>query len=51
MLLHEYFLLFNFPSTDMLDRGIYDFIYIKYNQLRPHSYLLGRTPYQFRYTA
>ena len=48
---HEYFNLYSFNSADELDQGIYEFIYMKYNHVRPHSYNGGRTPYAARYAA
>src|SRR5660397_106139 len=48
---HEYFNLYSFNSADELDQGIYEFIYMKYNHIRPHSYNGGRTPYAARYAA
>lgn len=41
---NEFFHLYSFDSTEKLDQGIYDFVYVKYNHVRPHSYNGGLTP-------
>ncbi len=48
---NEYFNLFSFNSADELNQGIYEFVYVKYNHVRPHSYNGGLTPYKARFTA
>ncbi|WMJ77211.1 MULTISPECIES: DDE-type integrase/transposase/recombinase [unclassified Sedimentibacter] len=48
---NEHFNLYSFRSQAELDKGIYDFIYVKYNHLRPHSYNNGLTPYAARCAA
>lgn len=48
---NEYFNLYSFHSPDELDRGIYEFVYVKYNHVRLHSYNGGRTPYAARCAA
>jgi len=48
---NEYFNLHTFNSSDELDRGIYEFVYVKYNHVRPHSYNRGLTPYAARCAA
>lgn len=48
---NEFFNLYSFRSSDELDQGIYEFIYVKYNHIRPHSYNGGRTPYATRCAA
>ncbi|WP_442871360.1 integrase core domain-containing protein [Anaerotignum sp.] len=45
---NEYFNLFTFNSSDEMNRGIYEFVYGKYNHVRPHSYNKGLTPYKAR---
>lgn len=45
---NEYFNLFTFNSSDELNQGIYEFVYVKYNHVRPHSYNGGLTPYKAR---
>ena len=42
---NEYINLFSFPSAHEQDQGIYDFVYAKYNHVRPHSYIGGLTPF------
>lgn len=48
---NEYFNLFTFNSSDEMNQGIYEFVYVKYNHVRPHSYIGGLTPYKARFTA
>lgn len=45
---NEFFRLYTFCSSDELDQRIYEFIYVKYNHKRPHSYNGGLTPYVAR---
>jgi transposase InsO family protein len=45
---HEYFNLRTFKDVEVLDQGVYQFIYGKYNRRRPHSYNRGLTPYAAR---
>lgn len=47
---NECFNLF-FYSLDELDREIYEFVYVKYNHVRPHSYNGELTPYAVRCAA
>ena len=42
---HEYFNIHQFKNNNDLDQGVYDFIYIKYNYIRPHRYNNGLTLY------
>lgn len=46
---HEFFYLFNFKSKDNLINFINDFIFIRYNHTRPHSFNGGLTPTQKRF--
>jgi transposase InsO family protein len=46
---HEYFNLRNFKDVEVLDQGVYQFIYGKYNRRHPHSYNGGLTPYLLNY--
>jgi len=48
---NEYFNLYSFRSQAELDKGIYEFIYVKYNHIRPHSYNNGLTPFAARCAA
>ena len=48
---NEFFNLYHFKSTEELDQKLYDFVYVKYNHVRPHSYNDGLTPYAARCTA
>lgn len=48
---NEYFNLYAFNSPEKMDQGIYEFIYVKYNHVRPHSYNEGLTPYEARSDA
>ena len=48
---NEFFNLYRFKSTDELDQKLYEFVYVKYNHVRPHSYNDGLTPYAARCTA
>ncbi len=48
---NEYFNLYEFNSADELDQGIYEFVYVKYNHVRPHSYNGGLTPFAVRSAA
>lgn len=48
---NEYFNLRRFKDVESLDRGIYSFVYGKYNRRRPHSHNGGRTPYDARMAA
>jgi transposase InsO family protein len=48
---HEYLNIHHFKNNDDLDQGVYDFIYIKYNHIRPHRYNNGLTPYAARCAA
>lgn len=48
---NEYFNIHKFNSTEELDKGIYDFILVKYNHLRPHSYNNGIPLFIARYAA
>lgn len=48
---HEFFNLYRFRSMAELDQQMYEFIYVKYNYQRPHSYNKGLTPYAARYAA
>ena len=48
---HEFFNIYSFDSVDELDQKIYEFIYIKYNHLRPHSFNGGLTPSAARCAA
>ena len=41
---NEFYNLYNFESVEMLNRMTYDFVYIKYNNLRPHQYNGGLPP-------
>lgn len=48
---HEFINLYTFCSTAELDRRMYEFIYVKYNHQRPHSYNEGLSPYAARCAA
>ena len=48
---NEYFNLYSFNLDDKLNREIYEFVYVKYNHVRPHSYNAGLTPYEARCAA
>lgn len=48
---NEFFNLYSFRSSEELDQGIYEFVYVKYNHVRPHSYNEGRTPSATRCAA
>lgn len=48
---NEYFNLRKFKTVEALNRGIYQFIYGKYNRTRPHSYNGGLTPHAARTAA
>lgn len=41
---NEFFNLYSFNDYEVLDKKTYEFIYIKYNYLRPHSYNNGIPP-------
>ena len=41
---NEFFYLYSFNDYEVLDKKTYEFIYIKYNYLRPHSYNNGIPP-------
>jgi len=38
-----------FHNDEELDSAVYDFAFIWYNHIRPHSYNGGKTPFQARY--
>lgn len=42
---NEYFNLYSFRSSDELDEGIYEFVNVKYNYVRPQFYYGGLSPY------
>lgn len=48
---HEYLNIHDFKNNAELDQGVYEFIYIKYNHIRPHRYNSGLTPYAARCAA
>lgn len=48
---HEYINLHHFKTEFDLDTGLYHFIYVKYNQTRPHSYNHGLPPSKARKVA
>lgn len=41
---HEFYYLYQFQNSDILDEMMYDFINIKYNYIRPHSYNNAQPP-------
>jgi transposase InsO family protein len=41
---NEYFNIHTFKSLEDLNQGIYDFVYVKYNDKRPHRYNGGQPP-------
>jgi transposase InsO family protein len=41
---NEFYNLYSFESVETLNEKTYDFIYVKYNYLRPHSYNNGLPP-------
>ena len=41
---NEFFNLYSFNDCGILDKKTYEFIYVKYNYLRPHSYNKGIPP-------
>ena len=45
---HEFYYLYKFASNNILDERVYEFIYEKYNHLRPHRANGGLTPYAAR---
>ena len=45
---HEFYYLYKFNSNDILDKRLYEFVYEKYNRLRPHSANGGLTPFAAR---
>ena len=48
---NEYLNIHRFKTNEALDQGVYDFVYIKYNHIRPHRYNGGLTPYAARCAA
>lgn len=48
---HEFYYLYKFATNDILDRRLYEFVYGKYNHVRPHSANGGLTPYAARCRA
>ncbi len=48
---NEYLNIHRFKTNEALDQGVYDFVYIKYNYIRPHRYNGGLTPYAARCAA
>ena len=48
---NEFYNIYSFNSVADLDQRIYEFIYIKYNHQRPHSFNGGLTPYAARCSA
>jgi transposase InsO family protein len=46
---NEFFNIYSFNSEQELDNRTYDFIYGKYNHIRPHSFNNGLPPYVARY--
>lgn len=45
---HEFYYLYKFASNDILDKRLYEFVYGKYNHVRPHRTNGGLTPYAAR---
>lgn len=45
---HEFYYLYKFDSNDVLDQRLYEFVYVKYNHLRPHRANNGLSPYAAR---
>ena len=48
---NEFFNLYSFNDHEVLDKKTYEFIYIKYNYLRPHSYNNGIPPALNKWSA
>ena len=48
---HEFYYLYMFDSNDILDQKLYEFVYGKYNHVRPHRANGGLTPYAARCRA
>lgn len=48
---HEFYYLYKFDSNDVLDQKLYEFVYGKYNHVRPHRANGGLTPYAARCRA
>ncbi|WP_416451317.1 integrase core domain-containing protein [Lactococcus lactis] len=48
---HEFYYLYKFDSNDILDQKLYEFVYGKYNHVRPHRANGGLTPYAARCRA
>lgn len=45
---HEFYYLYKFASNDILDQRLYEFVYGKYNHVRPHRANGGLPPYVAR---
>jgi transposase InsO family protein len=48
---NEFYNLYRFDTNRILDQAIQEFVYGKYNHVRPHSANGGLTPYAARCTA
>lgn len=48
---HEFYYLYKFTSNHILDQELYEFVYGKYNHIRPHRANGGLTPYVARCRA
>lgn len=48
---NEFYNLYTFSSNESLDKALYEFAYIKYNHIRPHSTNNGLPPYVARCTT
>ena len=48
---NEFLNLYRSKATDELDQKLYEFVYVKYNHVRPHSYNDGLTSYAARFNA
>ena len=48
---NEFFNLYSFNDYEVLDKKTYEFIYIKYNYLRPHSFNNGIPPALSKWSA
>ena len=46
-----FFNLYSFNDYEVLDKKTYEFIYIKYNYLRPHSFNNGIPPALSKWSA
>lgn len=48
---HEFYYIFEFKNSEILDNKLYHFVNIKYNYQRPHTYTNGVPPLRMKQIA